>query len=49
MEPIKVSLGITDHAYTELTTVLKGDLKPGDDVIIRSVMPKTQGLGGIRR
>jgi HlyD family secretion protein len=49
MEPIKVSLGITDHAYTELPAVLKGDLKPGDDVIIRSVMPKTQGLGGIRR
>jgi hypothetical protein len=49
MEPVKVSLGITDHAYTELSTVLKGELKQGDDVIIRSVMPKTQGLGGIRR
>jgi HlyD family secretion protein len=49
MEPIKVSLGITDHAYTEVSAVLRGELKQGDDVIIRSVMPKTQGLGGIRR
>jgi HlyD family secretion protein len=49
MEPVKVSLGITDHAYTELTAVLKGELAQGDDVIIRSVMPKSQGLGGIRR
>src|SRR6266849_5176070 len=25
MEPVKVSLGITDHAYTEINAVLKGD------------------------
>jgi HlyD family secretion protein len=49
MEPVKVSLGITDHAYTEVSAVLKGELKQGDDVIIRSVMPTSQGLGGIRR
>ena len=49
MEPVKVSLGITDHAYTEVSAVLKGQLKEGDDVIIRSVAPKTQALGGIRR
>jgi HlyD family secretion protein len=49
MEPVKVSLGITDHAYTEVSRVLTGDLKEGDDVIIRSVAPKSQGLGGIRR
>jgi HlyD family secretion protein len=48
MEPIKVSLGITDHAYTEVSAVLKGELKEGDDVIIRSVVPKSQGLGSIR-
>jgi len=29
-------LGITDHAYTEVTAILKGDLKEGQDVIIRS-------------
>jgi len=49
MEPVKVSLGITDHAYTEVSGVQKGTLKEGDDVVIRSVAPKSQGLGGIRR
>jgi HlyD family secretion protein len=49
VEPVKVSLGITDHAYTEVSGVLKGALKDGDDVIIRSVAAKSQGLGGIRR
>jgi HlyD family secretion protein len=49
MEPVKVSLGITDHAYTEVSAVVKGELKESDDVIIRSVAPKTQALGGLRR
>jgi HlyD family secretion protein len=49
VEPVKVSLGITDHAYTEVSGVQKGALKEGDDVIIRSVAAKSQGLGGIRR
>jgi HlyD family secretion protein len=49
MEPVKVSLGITDHAYTEVSSVLKGELKEGDDMIIRSIAPKTQALGGLRR
>jgi HlyD family secretion protein len=49
MEPVKVSLGITDHAYTEVSAVVKGALKEGDEVIIRSLVPKSQGLGGIRR
>src|SRR5580658_10039037 len=40
IEPVKVSLGITDHAYTEVVSVLKGQIKEGDDVIIRSVAPK---------
>jgi HlyD family secretion protein len=49
MEPVKVSLGITDHSYTELAAVLKGELKEGDEVIIRSVVPKSSAPGGIRR
>jgi HlyD family secretion protein len=49
MEPVKVSLGITDHAYTEVSSVLKGELKEGDNVIIRSVAPKAQALGGLGR
>ncbi|MGB7844002.1 MAG: efflux RND transporter periplasmic adaptor subunit [Candidatus Acidiferrum sp.] len=49
MEPVKVSLGITDHAYTEVTSILRGQLKEGDDVVIRSVVSKSQVLGGLRR
>jgi HlyD family secretion protein len=49
IEPVKLALGITDHAFTEVTEVLKGDLKEGDDVIIRSVVAKPQTLSGIRR
>ncbi|HEY1469539.1 MAG TPA: efflux RND transporter periplasmic adaptor subunit [Candidatus Acidoferrum sp.] len=49
LEPVKVSLGITDHAYTQLGAVLKGELKEGDELIIRSVVPKNQTLGTIRR
>ena len=49
MEPVKVSLGITDHAFTEVTALVKGELKEGDDLIIRSVVAKSQTLGGIRR
>ena len=41
MEPVKVSLGITDHSYTEVTALLKGELKEGDEVIIRTLMPKS--------
>src|SRR5882672_5601282 len=49
MEPVKVSLGITDHSYTEVSSVLKGDLKESDDVVIRSIVAKTSAPGGIRR
>jgi HlyD family secretion protein len=49
MEPVKVSLGITDHAFTEVTAVLKGELTEGEDLVIRSVLAKGQTLGGIRR
>jgi HlyD family secretion protein len=49
MEPVKISLGITDHAYTQVTTVLKGELKEGDELIIRSVTSKSQAPGTLRR
>jgi len=49
MEPVKVSLGITDHAYTEASAILKGELQEGDDVIIRSMTSKTPAPSGIRR
>jgi multidrug efflux pump subunit AcrA (membrane-fusion protein) len=49
MEPVKVSLGITDHAYTEVSALLKGQLKEGDEVIIRSISSKTSAPGALRR
>jgi HlyD family secretion protein len=47
MEPVKVSLGITDHAFTEVSAIVKGELKEGDDVIIRSVVTKNPTPGGL--
>jgi HlyD family secretion protein len=47
--PVKVSIGITDHAYTEILSVQKGELKENDALVIRSVVPKNQGLGTLRR
>lgn len=49
LEPVEISLGITDHAYTEVTSVLKGDLQEGSEVIIRSVVPKSETLGTLGR
>jgi len=49
MEPVKISLGITDHAYTQVVAVLKGQLKEGDEVVIRSIVSKNQSLGSLRR
>jgi len=49
LEPVKISLGITDHAFTQLVGVLKGRLKEDEPLVIRSVVPKNQGLGTLRR
>jgi HlyD family secretion protein len=49
MEPVKFSLGITDHAYTQVAALIRGELKEGDALIIRSVMPKPQTPGAFRR
>jgi HlyD family secretion protein len=49
MEPVKISLGITDHAYTQVMAVLRRELKEGDELIIRSVTPKNQAPGTLRR
>ena len=49
MEPVQVSLGITDHAFTEVRAVLKGDVAVGDNLIIRSIAAKSQAPGGLPR
>jgi len=44
--PVRVSLGLTDHAYTEVTAVVSGDLRPGDDVVTTALTSKPGGPGG---
>jgi HlyD family secretion protein len=49
MEPVEVSLGITDHAFTEIAAVVKGDLKESDNVVVRSISAKPVAPGTARR
>jgi hypothetical protein len=49
MEPVEVSLGITDHAFTEIAGAVKGDLKESDDVVVRSISAKPVAPGAVRR
>jgi HlyD family secretion protein len=46
IEPIQLSLGITDHAFTEVAAVLKGTLAVGETVVTRSVVAKSSAPGG---
>src|SRR5712672_291235 len=48
MEPVEVSLGITDHAFTEVGAVLKGNLKESDNVVVRSISTKAAAPGTVR-
>jgi HlyD family secretion protein len=49
--PVKVALGLTDHAFTEVKSVLAGNLQPGDQVVTGALVSKAQppGAQGIRR
>src|ERR1700676_737096 len=49
MEPVKVSLGITDHAFTEIAGIVKGGLKEDDSLVVRSISSKPSAPGAIRR
>jgi HlyD family secretion protein len=46
LEPVEVSLGITDHAYTALLSVLKGELQAGDEVVTGAAAAKS-GTPGV--
>jgi len=37
IEPVRIRTGITDHTVTEVAQVLKGDLKPGDELVTGSM------------
>jgi hypothetical protein len=45
LEPVKVVLGITDHAYTEVVSFVAGALAEGDQIITGSVAAKSQTSG----
>jgi HlyD family secretion protein len=45
IEPVKVTLGITDHSYTALAQVVIGELREGDNVITGEVPVKNQVPG----
>ncbi|MGA7993235.1 MAG: efflux RND transporter periplasmic adaptor subunit [Thermoanaerobaculia bacterium] len=49
--PARISLGITDHTYTQVAGVLDGKLEPNDDVVTSSVASRSlpPGAQGIRR
>jgi HlyD family secretion protein len=49
--PVKLALGLTDHAFTEVKSVLAGSLQPGDQVVTGALVSKAQppGAQGIRR
>ncbi len=51
IEPVEITLGITDHAYTEVANVVRGEVKPGDDVVTTAMSskPSPPGAQGIRR
>jgi HlyD family secretion protein len=51
LEPVQVALGITDHTFTEVRSVVAGHLAPGDEVVTSSVSSKNlpPGATGIRR
>jgi HlyD family secretion protein len=40
LEPVRIVLGITDHAYTQVLKVSAGSLVPGDAVVTAYVAPK---------
>jgi HlyD family secretion protein len=50
LEPVQITLGLTDHAYTEVTQALRGSLKAGDEVVTTAVTSKSaSGPQAIRR
>lgn len=54
IEPVKVTLGITDHSYTALAEVLIGELREDDNVItgdvpVKNQVPGASTVGGPQR
>jgi HlyD family secretion protein len=43
LEPVRIKTGITDHTVTEVTRVLKGELKAGDELVVGSATVRSGG------
>src|SRR4029077_368286 len=46
IKPVEIALGITDHAFTAVTAILKGQLKEGHEVVTASMCAKPPPPGG---
>ncbi len=46
LEPVQVRIGITDHTFTEVAQVLKGDLKDGEELVTGATTAR--GAAGMR-
>jgi HlyD family secretion protein len=50
LQPVQIRTGITDHTLTEVSEVLKGQLTPGDELVVGAAVAKTgsraPGMGG---
>src|SRR5438046_2188037 len=44
--PVKVVRRSTDHPYTQVTAVIAGDLRPGDEVVTTALAAKASATGG---
>ena len=55
LEPVLIQVGITDHTFTEVAAVLKGELNAGDQLVTGTIAAKSAstqpgaGFGGPRR
>lgn len=49
IEPVQVSIGITDHAYTEVAAILKGSLKAEDAVVTTAIVKNSSTTPGVPR
>jgi HlyD family secretion protein len=47
LQPVQIATGITDHTFTQLEQVTKGELQPGDELAIGSATPaQTRAAAG---
>jgi HlyD family secretion protein len=49
IEPVQLTIGITDHAYTEVIAIPHGSLMPGDAVVTAAISPKAVAAPGAPR